>query len=107
MMFGFARWPAARETGNEGMREGVNSLMRYARRSRALIPCFFGRHPRSQHLRHAPRLRNAAAREIRRLCIEHFADAAHARFAQVSREGAQHFASLFAIAVHAQPRIDE
>ena len=38
MMFGFARWPAARETGNEGMREGVNSLMRYARRSRALIP---------------------------------------------------------------------
>src|SRR5581483_7678825 len=63
---------------------------------------------RPQHLGHAPRLRDAAARRIRRFRIEDLADRSDARIVEVLDESRQHLLRpVDVVRIHLQPRVDE
>src|SRR6476660_4411392 len=65
-------------------------------------------HPRAQHLGNAPRLCDAAALRIRGLCVEHFADRAHAPIVEAGHEALERMARAGeVVGINLQPRVDE
>ena len=75
-------------------------------RSRLGPDCVFSRH--AEHFGDAPRLRDAAARNVRRLGVEDLADRAHARLVEVRLETIEQRARTGAVlGMQLQPRVDE
>src|SRR4030095_7858911 len=65
-------------------------------------------HPYTQHLGHAPRLRDAATRRIRRLGVENLADRADTRLVEMHDKAVHRAAcSLAIVRKDSQPRVDE
>ena len=64
--------------------------------------------PRSQHFRHRPRLRDAAARRERLLGVEDLAERSDARLVQVRAEAVEARArARLVVRLHPQPGVDE